>query len=151
MKADLYVKLSKYALYASSAVILIVFIMFFCVGERLVLEMTSEGTGEVTELQYPRFTELSLYLCYIMFFVVLLLVLVFESVAAIKSMMYSTKGLAKKIAYAVGIIGATVALYFISPKGEYQYVDFLIYLQYVLFGITALLMIGSMFISKMRS
>ena len=147
MKAEKYANLSKYVLYGFSALILVVFILFFCVGEPLELEQTSEATNETTMLPYPRFTELSLYLCYAMFVVAVLLVAVFETIATVKGVMYSTKGLVKKIIKIVAILAAVLVLYFVSPTT----VDFLLYLQYALFGVTALLMIGSMFISKMRS
>ena len=147
MKAEKYANLSKYVFYGFSALIIVVFALFFCVGEPLMLEQTSEATNETTMLPYPKFTELSLYLCYAMFVVSVLLVIVFETAAAVKNVMYSTKGLGKNLIKAVVIIVAILALYLVSPTN----VDFLLYLQYVLFGITALLMIGSMFISKMRS
>mgnify|MGYP003291552293 CR=1 FL=1 len=147
MKADSYAKISKYVLYGSAAVILVVFFMFFCVGEPLVLEQTSEATNETTEIMYPQYTGLSLYLCYIMLFVALLLVLIFESVAMVKNMMYSTKGLTKKIVRVVLILAAVLVIYLVSPTD----IDFLLYLQYTLLGVAMLLMIGSMFIAKIRS
>ena len=121
--------------------------MFFCVGEPLVLEQTSEATNETTEIMYPQYTGLSLYLCYIMLFVALLLVLIFESVAMVKNMMYSTKGLTKKIVRVVLILAAVLVIYLVSPTD----IDFLLYLQYTLLGVAMLLMIGSMFIAKIRS
>ena len=146
MKAELYSKISKYVLYGFAAIILVVFALFFFAGEPLVLEQTSEA-GEVTELPYPKFMELSLYLCYAMCVVALLLVLAFESTAAVKGMMASTQGLAKKaIRFAVAAV-AIVVLYFVSPTK----LDFVLYLQYALFGIAALCMLGSFAISKMRS
>lgn len=147
MKADSYAKISKYVLYGFAAVILVVFFMFFCVGEPLVLEQTSEATNETTEIMYPQYTGLSLYLCYIMLFVALLLVLIFESVAMVKNMMYSTKGLTKKIVRVVLILAAVLVIYLVSPTD----IDFLLYLQYALLGVAMLLMIGSMFIAKIRS
>ena len=147
MKADLYSKISKYVLYGFAALIVVVFALFFCVGEPLTIEQISEATNERTELSYPKFTELSLYLCYAMFVITLLLVLVFETAAAIKNVMYSTAGLLKRVVLIVIVAAAVVGLYFISPDN----VDFLIYLQYALFGIAALLMVGSLLISKMRS
>ena len=147
MKADLYTKISKYVLYAFAALIVVVFALFFCAGEPLVLEQVSEGTGEVTETPYPAFTELSLYLCYAMSFVTLLLVFLFETAAVVKNMMYSTQGLLKKVIRIVVVAAAIVALYFVSPTK----LDFVLYLQYALFGIAALCMIFSFAISKMRS
>ena len=146
MKADLYSKISKYVLYAFAAIILVVFALFFCVGEPLVLEQTSEA-GEVTELPYPKFMELSLYLCYAMSIITALLVLVFETVAAVKNMMHSTEGLLKKIIRIVVVAAVAVALYFVSPTK----LDFVLYLQYVLLGVASLCMLGSFAISKMRS
>ena len=146
MKAELYSKISRYVLYAFAAIILVVFALFFFVGEPLVLEQTSEA-GEVTELPYPKFMELSLYLCYAMFLVTALLVLVFETVAAVKNMMHSTQGLLKKIIRIVVVAVVAVALYFVSPTK----LDFVLYLQYALFGVAALCMLGSFAISKMRS
>ena len=146
MKAELYSKISRYVLYAFAAIILVVFALFFFVGEPLVLELTSEA-GEVTELPYPKFMELSLYLCYAMFLVTALLVLVFETVAAVKNMMHSTQGLLKKIIRIVIVAAIAVVLYFVSPTK----LDFVLYLQYALFGVAALCMLGSFAISKMRS
>ena len=84
MKAELYSNISKYVLYVFAAIILVVFALFFFAGDPLVLEQTSEATGEVTELSYPQYMEPSLYLCYAMCAIALLLVVVFESVAAVK-------------------------------------------------------------------
>ncbi|MBR4967117.1 MAG: hypothetical protein IKY19_02625 [Bacteroidaceae bacterium] len=146
MKAELYSKISKYVLYAFAAIILVVFALFFFAGEPLVLEQTSEA-GEVTELPYPQFMEPSLYLCYAMCLIALLLVLVFESVALVKGLMDSPQGLVKKVVRIVIAVVAIIALYFVSPTK----LDFVLYLQYALFGIAALCMLGSFAISKMRS
>ena len=146
MKADLYSKISKYVLYAFAAIILVVFALFFFAGEPLVLEQTSEA-GEVTELPYPQFMEPSLYLCYAMCAIAMLLVFVFETVAVVKGMLHSTQGLLKKIIRIVVAAAAIVGLYFVSPTK----LDFVLYLQYALFGIAALCMLGSFAISKMRS
>ena len=146
MKAELYSKISKYVLYAFSAIILVVFALFFFAGEPLVLEQTSEA-GEVTELPYPQFMEPSLYLCYAMCLIALLLVLVFESVALVKGLLDSPQGLVKKVVRIVIAVVAVIALYFVSPTK----LDFVLYLQYALFGIAALCMLGSFAISKMRS
>ena len=146
MKAELYSKISKYVLYAFAAIILVVFALFFFAGEPLVLEQTSEA-GEVTELPYPQFMEPSLYLCYAMCLIALLLVLVFESLALVKGLMDSPQGLVKKVVRIVIAVVAIIALYFVSPTK----LDFVLYLQYALFGIAALCMLGSFAISKMRS
>ena len=146
MKAELYSKISRYVLYAFAAIILVVFALFFFVGEPLVLEQTSEA-GEVTELPYPKFMELSLYLCYAMFIITTLLVLGFESVAAVKNMMHSTEGLMKKVIRIVVVAVMAIVLYLVSPTK----LDFVLYLQYALFGVAALCMLGSFAISKMRS
>ena len=146
MKAELYSKISKYVLYAFAAIILVVFALFFFVGEPLVLEQTSEA-GEVTQLPYPKFMELSLYLCYAMFIITTLLVLGFEGVAAVKNMMHSTEGLMKKVIRIVVVAVIAIVLYLVSPTK----LDFVLYLQYALFGVAALCMLGSFAISKMRS
>ena len=146
MKAELYSKISKYVLYGFAAIILVVFALFFFAGEPLVLEQTSEA-GEVTQLPYPKFMEPSLFLCYAMCVVALLLVLAFETTAIVKSMMASTQGLLKKVIRIVIVVVALIGLYFASPTK----LDFVLYLQYVLFGIAALCMLGSFAISKMRS
>ena len=146
MKAELYSKISRYVLYAFAAIILVVFALFFFVGEPLVLEQTSEA-GEVTELPYPKFMELSLYLCYAMFIITTLLVLGFEGVAAVKNMMHSTEGLMKKVIRIVVVAVIAIVLYLVSPTK----LDFVLYLQYVLLGVAALCMLGSFAISKMRS
>ena len=146
MKAELYSKISKYVLYAFAAIILVVFALFFFAGEPLVLEQTSEA-GEVTELPYPKFMELSLYLCYAMCVVAMLLVFVFESVAVVKGAMSSTQGLLKKVIRIAIVAAIAVALYFVSPTK----LDFVLYLQYALLAIASLCMLGSFAISKMRS
>ncbi len=146
MKAELYSKISKYVLYGFAAIILVVFALFFFAGEPLVLEQTSEA-GEVTQLPYPKFMEPSLFLCYAMCVIALLLVLAFETTAIVKSMMASTQGLLKKVIRIVIVVVALIGLYFASPTK----LDFVLYLQYVLFGIAALCMLGSFAISKMRS
>ena len=122
------------------------FALFFCVGEPLVLEQTSEA-GEVTELPYPKFMEPSLFLCYAMCVIALLLVLAFETTAIVKSMMANKQGLLKKVIRIVLVAVAIIVLYLISPSK----LDFVLYLQYVLFGVAALCMLGSFAISKMRS
>ena len=146
MKAELYSKISKYVLYGFAAIILVVFALFFFVGDPLVLEQTSEA-GEVTELPYPKFMEPSLFLCYAMCVIALLLVLAFETTAIVKSMMANKQGLLKKVIRIVLVAVAIIVLYFISPSK----LDFVLYLQYVLFGVAALCMLGSFAISKMRS
>ena len=146
MKAELYSKISKYVLYGFAAIILVVFALFFFAGEPLVLEQTSEA-GEVTQLPYPKFMEPSLFLCYAMCVIALLLVLAFETTAIVKGMMASTQGLLKKVIRIVIVVVALIGLYFASPTK----LDFVLYLQYVLFGIAALCMLGSFAISKMRS
>ena len=146
MKAELYSKISKYVLYGFAAIILVVFALFFFVGDPLVLEQTSEA-GEVTELPYPKFMEPSLFLCYAMCVIALLLVLAFETTAIVKSMMANKQGLLKKVIRIVLVAVAIIVLYLISPSK----LDFVLYLQYVLFGVAALCMLGSFAISKMRS
>ena len=157
MKAELYSKISKYVLYAFAAIILVVFALFFFVGEPLVLEQTSEA-GEVTQLPYPKFMEPSLYLCYAMCLITLLLVVVFET-AAIVNKMVGKKGyvdedakansvldMVKKVTF-IALAVVIVVLYFVTPSK----LDFVLYLQYVLFTVSALCMLGSFAISKMRS
>ena len=156
MKAELYSKISKYVLYAFAAVILVVFALFFFGGTPQVLEQVSEGTGEVTELPYPQYMEVSLYLCYVMCFVALLLVLVFEMVAAVKKMASGkyaaendankTLNVAKKVVWVVLAV-VVVAMYFVAASK----LDYVLFLQYALFGISALCMLGSFAISKIRS
>ena len=146
MKAELYSKISKYVLYGFAAIILVVFALFFFVGDPLVLEQTSEA-GEVTELPYPKFMEPSLFLCYAMCVIALLLVLAFETTAIVKSMMANKQGLLKKVIRIVLVAVAIIVLYLISPSK----LDFVLYLQYVLFGVAALCMLGSFAISKMSS
>ena len=155
MKAELYSKISKYVLYALAAIILVVFVLFFLPGEPLVLEQISEA-GEVTELPYPQYMEVSLYLCYALCFVALLLVLVFEMVAAVKKMASGkyaaendankTLNVAKKVVWAVLAV-VVVAMYFVAASK----LDYVLFLQYALFGISALCMLGSFAISKIRS
>ena len=147
MKSDLYSKISSYVLYCFAALILVVFALFFGVGEPLILEQASEATGEVTELPYPAYTELSLYLCYAMLSIALLLVLVFEMIAGFNAAKYNPKAAMKKTLYAVVIAVVVLGLFFVSPS----MLDFVLYLQYALFGIAGLSMLGSFFISKIRS
>jgi hypothetical protein len=158
MKAELYSNISKYVLYVFAAIILVVFALFFFAGDPLVLEQTSEATGEVTELSYPQFMEPSLYLCYAMCAITLLLVVVFESVAAIKKVTgrsrvenpeektNRTLEMVTRIAF-ISIIVVAIVLYFVIPSK----LDFVLYLQYVLFAASAICMLGSFAISKMRS
>ena len=147
MKSDLYSKISSYVLYGFAALILVVFALFFGAGEPLILEQASEATGEVTELPYPAYTELSLYLCYAMLSIALLLVLVFEMIAGFNAAKYNPKAAMKKTLYAVVIAVVVLGLFFVSPS----MLDFVLYLQYALFGIAGLSMLGSFFISKIRS
>ncbi len=158
MKAELYSNISKYVLYVFAAIILVVFALFFFAGDPLVLEQTSEATGEVTELSYPQFMEPSLYLCYAMCAITLLLVVVFESVAAVKKVAdrsrvenaeekaNRTLDMVTRIAF-ISIVVVTIVLYFVIPSK----LDFVLYLQYVLFAASAICMLGSFAISKMRS
>ncbi len=158
MKAELYSNISKYVLYVFAAIILVVFALFFFAGDPLVLEQTSEATGEVTELPYPQFMEPSLFLCYAMCAIALLLVVVFESVAAVKKVAdrsrvenaeekaNRTLDMVTRIAF-ISIVVVTIVLYFVIPSK----LDFVLYLQYVLFAASAICMLGSFAISKMRS
>ena len=158
MKAELYSNISKYVLYVFAAIILVVFALFFFAGDPLVLEQTSEATGEVTELSYPQYMEPSLYLCYAMCAIALLLVVVFESVAAVKKVAdrsrvekaeekaNRTLDMVTRIAF-ISIVVVTIVLYFVIPSK----LDFVLYLQYVLFAASAICMLGSFAISKLRS
>ena len=158
MKAELYSNISKYVLYVFAAIILVVFALFFFAGDPLVLEQTSEATGEVTELSYPQFMEPSLYLCYAMCAITLLLVVVFESVAAVKKVAdrsrvenaeekaNRTLDMVTRIAF-ISIVVVAIVLYFVIPSK----LDFVLYLQYVLLAASAICMLGSFAISKMRS
>ena len=157
MKAELYSNISKYVLYAFAAIILVVFALFFFAGEPLILEQTSEA-GEVTELPYPQFMEPSLYLCYAMCAIALVLVVVFEVVANVKRVACRTRvedaeekanrtlELAKRIAFISLVVIAVVLYFVVSSK-----LDFVLYLQYALFAISAICMLGSFAISKLRS
>jgi Na+/H+ antiporter NhaC len=157
MKAELYSNISKYVLYAFAAIILVVFALFFFAGEPLILEQTSEA-GEVTELPYPQFMEPSLYLCYAMCAIALMLVVVFEVVANVKRVTCRTRvedaeekanrtlELAKRIAFISLVVIAVVLYFVVSSK-----LDFVLYLQYALFAISAICMLGSFAISKLRS
>ena len=146
MKAELYSKIPNYIMYGLFAVILIVFALFFCAGETQILPPASETSGEEGK-PYPEFTSLAIYLCYAMVFISLILVFVFESIALVKNLRYSTKGLQKRIVRIVIAVAAVVGLYMLSPD---QW-DFVLFLQYALFGIAALAMLFSFVISKMRS
>ncbi len=146
MKAELYSKLSNYVLYGWFAIILVVFAIFFCAGETQILPPATETSGEEGK-PYPEFTSLAIYLCYAMVFMTVILVFVFESIALVKNLRYSTKGLQKRLIRIVVVVAAVVGLYLISPD---QW-DFVIYLQYVLLAITVLSMLFSFVISKIRS
>ena len=145
MKRDLY-SITRWFLYGLLAITVVVFLLFFAVGEPLVLVQESEGTGEVTELPYPQFMELSLYLCYAMGAITLLLVAVFETVAIIKQVAFEPKS-AIKIGVAIILVVLIALGYFVAPDK----IDYVIYLQYALLGIAALSMLSSFFISKIRS
>ena len=158
MKAELYSNISKYVLYAFAAIISVVFALFFLAGDPLILEQTSEATGEVTELSYPQFMEPSLFLCYAMCAIALLLVVVFEVVANVKRLANRTSvedaeekanrtlELAKRIAF-ISLAVVAVVLYVVTSSK----LDFVLYLQYVLFAVSAICMLGSFAISKLRS
>ena len=145
MKRDLY-SITRWSLYGLLAITVVVFLLFFVAGEPLVLVQESEGTGEVTELPYPQFMELSLYLCYAMGAITLLLVAVFETVAIIKQVAFEPKS-AIKIGVAIILVVLIALGYFVAPDK----IDYVIYLQYALLGIAALSMLSSFFISKLRS
>ena len=145
MKRDLY-SITRWFLYGLLAITVVVFLLFFVAGEPLVLVQESEGTGEVTELPYPQFMELSLYLCYAMGAITLLLVAVFETVAIIKQVAFEPKS-AIKIGVAILLVVLIALGYFVAPDK----IDYVIYLQYALLGIAALSMLSSFFISKIRS
>lgn len=146
MKAELYSKISNYIMYGLFAVILIVFALFFAAGETQILPPASETSGEEGK-PYPEFTSLAIYLCYAMVIISVMLVFVFESIALVKSLRYSTKGLQKRIVRILVVVAAVVGLYLLSPSK----MDFVLYLQYALFGLAALAMFFSFVISKMRS
>ncbi len=146
MKAELYSKISNYIMYGLFAVILIVFALFFAAGETQILPPASETSGEEGK-PYPEFTSLAIYLCYAMVIISVMLVFVFESIALVKSLRYSTKGLQKRIVRILVVVAAVVGLYLLSPSK----MDFVLYLQYALLGLAALAMFFSFVISKMRS
>ena len=145
MKRDLY-SITRWFLYGFLAITVVVFLLFFAVGEPLVLVQESEGTGEVTELPYPQFMELSLYLCYAMGAITLLLVAVFETMAIVKQIAFEPKS-AIKIGVALLLVVLVALGFFVAPDK----IDYVIYLQYVLLGVAGLLMLSSFFISKIRS
>ena len=146
MKADNYSKMSNYVLYGFFAVILIVFAVFFCVGEEQILPPASETSGEEGK-PFPEYTDLVIYLCYAMVAISVSLVLVFESIALVNSFKHNKKGMQKKLLRVFLVSLAVVGLYLISPDKW----DFVLYLQYVLLAIAALSMLGSFVISKLRS
>ena len=133
-------------MYGLFAVILIVFALFFAAGETQILPPASETSGEEGK-PYPEFTSLAIYLCYAMVIISVMLVFVFESIALVKSLRYSTKGLQKRIVRILVVVAAVAGLYLLSPSK----MDFVLYLQYALFGLAALAMFFSFVISKMRS
>ena len=145
MKADLYSK-TRWFLYGFLVITVVVFLLFFAVGEPLVLVQESEGTGEVTELPYPQYMELSLYLCYAMGAIALLLVAVFETMAIVKQVAFEPKS-AIKVGIAILLVILVALGFYLAPDK----IDYVIYLQYALLGIAALSMLSSFFISKLRS
>ena len=145
MKRDLY-SITRWFLYGLLAITVVVFLLFFVAGEPLVLVQESEGTGEVTELPYPQFMELSLYLCYAMGAITLLLVAVFETMAIIKKIAYEPKS-AIKVGISLLVVVLVALGFYLAPDK----IDYVIYLQYALLGIAALSMLSSFFISKLRS
>jgi hypothetical protein len=145
MKRDLY-SITRWFLYGLLAITVVVFLLFFVAGEPLVLVQESEGTGEVTELPYPQFMELSLYLCYAMGAITLLLVAIFETIAVVKKIAYEPKS-GIKIGLAILLVVLVALGFYLAPDK----IDYVIYLQYALLGIAALSMLSSFFISKIRS
>ena len=145
MKRDLY-SITRWFLYGLLAITVVVFLLFFVAGESLVLVQESEGTGEVTELPYPQFMELSLYLCYAMGAITLLLVAIFETMAVVKKIAYEPKS-GIKIGLAILLVVLVALGFYLAPDK----IDYVIYLQYALLGIAALSMLSSFFISKIRS
>ena len=145
MKRDLY-SITRWFLYGLLAITVVVFLLFFVAGESLVLVQESEGTGEVTELPYPQFMELSLYLCYAMGAITLLLVAIFETIAVVKKIAYEPKS-GIKIGLAILLVVLVALGFYLAPDK----IDYVIYLQYALLGIAALSMLSSFFISKLRS
>ena len=145
MKRDLY-SITRWFLYGLLAITVVVFLLFFAVGEPLVLVQESEGTGEVTELPYPQYMELSLYLCYAMGAIALLLVAVFETMAIVKQIAFEPKS-AIKVGIAILLVILVALGFYLAPDK----IDYVIYLQYALLGIAALSMLSSFFISKLRS
>jgi ABC-type Fe3+-siderophore transport system permease subunit len=144
MKAE---KISKYVSYALIAAVMVVLALFFFVGDALVLEQVSEATGEVTELKHPAHTDTLIYLCYVMTLVTLLLVLGFELYQAVKNLVYDPKGFGKSLVK-ISVAAVVVLVVFLIAPSQ---LDFVLYLQYALFCISALCMLGSFVISKIRS
>ena len=145
MKRDLY-SITRWFLYGLLAITVVVFLLFFVAGEPLVLVQESEGTGEVTELPYPQFMELSLYLCYAMGAITLLLVAIFETMAVVKKIAYEPKS-SIKVGISLLVVVLVALGFYLAPDK----IDYVIYLQYALLGIAALSMLSSFFISKIRS
>jgi NO-binding membrane sensor protein with MHYT domain len=79
--------------------------------------------------------------------VTLLLVTGFEAYQAVANLMYDPKGFGKSLVKLALIAVVTLVVFFVAPSK----LDFVLYLQYVLLGITTLCMLGSFVISKIRS
>ena len=147
MKAELYSKISKFSLWGFALLIIAVFVLFFVAGDTLILEQVSEATGEVTELPYPAFTELTMYLCYAMWSIAMTLVGVFWVISFVSNLVYNPLGVLKKVLFgALGVL-AVCGLFLISPSK----LDFVLYLQYALLGLAMLSIPAGLLITKIRS
>lgn len=168
MKADLYIKVSKYVLLALLAVTLVLLGLFYFVGfdNEIVLP------GQEKPLTDPQFLPALMYWMYILVIVPVVLILFYQTIALCKKFKDNPKEALKGLVFPVLAIGLVVVAYFIAASsdsnsleaiqngtvspilinnvvcedtGAMVLTDTLIYVQYVLFAISVLATMISLF------
>ena len=114
MKADFYIKLSKWVLLALLSVTLVILACFFFVGfdNEIVLP------GQEKPLTDPQFLPVLMWWIYILVIVPIVLILVYQTIGLVKKFMDNPKEAAKGLVGPVLAIALVVVAYFIAASSE---------------------------------
>ena len=114
MKADLYIKLSKYVLLVLLAVTAVILGLFYFVG----FDTEMVLPGQEKPLTSPDFLPALMWWMYILVIVPILLILVYQLVGLVKKFMDNPKEAAKGLVGPALAIGLVVVSYFIATSSD---------------------------------
>ena len=114
MKADMYIKMSKWVLMALLAVTVVLLGLFFFVGfdNEIVLP------GQEKPLTDPQFLPALMYWMYILVIVPIVLIVVYQSIGLVKKFMDNPKEAAKGLVGPILAVGLIVVSYFIAASSD---------------------------------